>query len=142
MKETILKFGYPKTLLKEFEYWVVLLRSAQVTAGSMVLACKESAESLAEVTPDAYQELSSVTQEVEQTLKSAFNMEKINYLALMMEDKHMHFHVIPRYSSVRKLGSTIIKDKNWPEPPDVLSAHNLSESEFDDLKNHFLNHWK
>lgn len=142
MNDTIKKFGYPNTLLKEFEYWVVLLRPAQVTAGSMVLACKENGESLAEVTPEAYQELSSVTHELEQTLKSAFTMEKINYLALMMVDKQVHFHVIPRYSSVRKLGSTIFEDKNWPKPPDVLSAYNLSESEFDDLKNHLLNHWK
>lgn len=142
MNDTIKKFGYPYTLLKEFKYWVILLRPAQVTAGSMVLACKENAESLAEVTPEAYKELSSVTYELEQTLKSAFNMEKINYLALMQVDKQVHFHVIPRYSSVRKLGSTIFEDKNWPKPPDVLSAHNLSETEFDNLKNHLLNYWK
>lgn len=132
MNDTIKKFGYPYTLLKEFEYWVVLLRPAQVTAGSMVLASKENAESLAEVSIEAYQELSTVTQQLEKTLKAAFNMEKINYLALMMVDKQVHFHVIPRYSSVRKLGSTILEDKNWPKPPDVLSAHNLSETEFDD----------
>lgn len=141
MNNTIKKFGYPKTLLKEFEYWVVLLRPTQVTAGSMVLACKEKAESLSEVSPQAYQELSSVTYELEQTLKAAFNMEKVNYLALMMVDKQVHFHVIPRYSSVRKLGSTIFEDKNWPKPPDILSAHSLSEFEFDDLKDHLLNYW-
>lgn len=142
MNDTIKKFGYPNTLLKEFEFWLVLLRPAQVTVGSMILACKENAESLAEVTPEAYKELSSVTHELEQTLKSAFNMDKINYLALMMVDQQVHFHVIPRYSSARTLGSIVFEDKNWPKPPDVLSAQNLSETEFDYLRNHLLNHWK
>lgn len=142
MNNTIKKYGYPQTLLKEFEYWIILLRPAQVTAGSMILACKENAESLAEVSIEAYQELSTVTHALEQTLKSAFNFERINYLALMMVDKQVHFHVIPRYSSVCTLGSTVFEDKNWPKPPDVLSTHNLSESEFVNLKRHLLNHWK
>jgi hypothetical protein len=31
MNETINKFGYPKTLLKEYKHWVVLLRPKQAT---------------------------------------------------------------------------------------------------------------
>jgi len=142
MNETILKFGYPQTLLKDFKYWVVLLRPLQVTAGSMILAYKENAESLAEVTPEAYQELTIVTYEIEQTLKVAFNMLKINYLALMMVDKQVHFHVIPRYSSIRKLNNIIFNDNNWPKPPNVLLAHNLSANDLNELKTHLLNCWK
>ena len=36
MNDTIVKFGYPWTLLAEYDRWVVLLRQKQVTAGSMV----------------------------------------------------------------------------------------------------------
>jgi len=46
MNETILKFGYPETLIKEYDYWVVLLRSNQVTIGSLILAYKADVGSL------------------------------------------------------------------------------------------------
>ena len=35
---TILKFGYPDTLIAEYPDWFVLLRPQQVTAGALVLA--------------------------------------------------------------------------------------------------------
>src|SRR3546814_2464599 len=35
MNDTILKFGYPATLIREYEHWVVLLRPAQLTLGSL-----------------------------------------------------------------------------------------------------------
>src|SRR3546814_2888106 len=34
MNETIRKFGYPATLIREYDHWVVLLRPAQLTLGS------------------------------------------------------------------------------------------------------------
>ena len=43
MNPTIEKFGYPATLLKELDHWLVLLRPAQVTLGSLVLAAKSDA---------------------------------------------------------------------------------------------------
>ena len=46
MNPTIEKFGYPATLVREFEHWVVLLRPAQVTLGSLVLAAKSDATRL------------------------------------------------------------------------------------------------
>ncbi len=43
MNPTIEKFGYPATLLREFEHWLVLLRPAQVTLGLLVLAANSDA---------------------------------------------------------------------------------------------------
>lgn len=40
MNATIEKFGYPATLIAEFDHWLVLLRPAQPTLGSLVLAAK------------------------------------------------------------------------------------------------------
>ena len=40
---TITKFGHPASLVRDYEHWVVLLRPAQVTAGSLVLAAKGDA---------------------------------------------------------------------------------------------------
>ena len=59
MHDTIKRFGYPSTLLHEYRNWVVLLRPAQPTLGSLVLACKEDATSLGTVSSAAYAELST-----------------------------------------------------------------------------------
>ncbi|MDH5245643.1 MAG: HIT family protein, partial [Betaproteobacteria bacterium] len=101
MNETILRFGYPATLLHEYRSWVVLLRPAQPTLGSLVLACKEDATSLGAVSAAAYAELAIATADLEHALRLVFDYRKINYLALMMVDPHVHFHVIPRYSEPR-----------------------------------------
>jgi diadenosine tetraphosphate (Ap4A) HIT family hydrolase len=93
MNATIDKFGYPATLLHEYEDWVVLLRPAQPTLGSLVLACKEDATSLGTVSAKAYAELATVIADLERALSTAFDHQKINYLALMMVDPHVHFHV-------------------------------------------------
>ena len=43
MNATIRKFGYPASLIGETAHWVVLLRPAQVTLGSLIIAAKSDA---------------------------------------------------------------------------------------------------
>ncbi len=122
MNQTIIKFGYPATLLHEYRSWVVLLRPAQPTLGSLVLACKEEATSFGAVSAEAYAELAHATADIERTLAAVFSFQKINYLALMMVDPHVHFHVIPRYSEPRAFDGGTFPDATWPKPPDVTAA--------------------
>jgi diadenosine tetraphosphate (Ap4A) HIT family hydrolase len=122
MNATIVRFGYPTTLLHEYRSWVVLLRPAQPTLGSLVLACKEDATSLGAVSAEAYAELAPATADLEHALRTAFDVRRINYLALMMVDPHVHFHVIPRYSEPPQLDGAAYPDANWPKPPDVTAA--------------------
>jgi diadenosine tetraphosphate (Ap4A) HIT family hydrolase len=119
MNATLEKFGYPSSLLHEYGSWVVLLRPAQPTLGSLVLACREGATSLGAVSGAAYAELALATADIERTLGQAFDFRKINYLALMMVDPHVHFHVIPRYSEPREFDGIRCEDTAWPKPPDL-----------------------
>ena len=119
MNATIVKFGYPASLLREYRSWVVLLRPAQPTLGSLILACKEDATSLGAVSAAAYAELATATAELEHALRTAFNFQKINYLALMMVDPHVHFHVIPRYSEPLQFEGATHRDATFPKPPDL-----------------------
>src|SRR5699024_1666739 len=73
------------------------------------------------------EELSSAFVVIEKVLSETFKPEKINYLALMMVDNQVHFHVIPRYSSVRDFEGVGYEDVNWPKPPNVLSKIDLIE---------------
>jgi len=81
MNATITRFGYPATLLHEYRSWVVLLRPAQPTLGSLVLACKEDASSLGAVSAAAWSEVAAATADIERALHATFDPQKINYLA-------------------------------------------------------------
>lgn len=128
MNATIEKFGYPATLIKEYEHWVVLLRPAQVTAGSLVLAAKSDATAYGDLSPDAFAEQGRVIADIEAMLRAATKFERINYLMLMMVDPHVHFHVIPRYEGQRSLAGMSFADTGFPGPPDLKSAIILDQA--------------
>jgi len=119
---TQLKFGYPDTLIKEYDHWCVLLRPLQPTLGSLVLVCKENETAFAQISQGAFNELKTVTGEIETSLKAFRSFEKINYIMLMMVDPNVHFHVLPRYGSLQTFNGYEFPDKGWPAAPD-LSAN-------------------
>jgi diadenosine tetraphosphate (Ap4A) HIT family hydrolase len=89
------KFGYPESELRDYDHWVLLLRPAQVTLGSLVLVAKSDATAFGQLPPAAHAELSVITAEVEANLRRAVGYDRINYLMLMMVDPHVHFHIFP-----------------------------------------------
>jgi diadenosine tetraphosphate (Ap4A) HIT family hydrolase len=117
MNLTIKKFGFPATLLKEFEHWVVLLRPAQATLGSLVLAAKGEATAYSDLQREAFLEQAEVVAAIEKALDRFVRYERINYLMLMMVDPNVHFHVIPRYSEARSWDGIAFPDAGWPGPP-------------------------
>ena len=122
MNPTIEKFGYPATLLREFDHWLVLLRPAQVTLGSIVLAAKSEATAYHQLSREAFTEQADVVAAIERALADFCAYERINYLMLMMVDPNVHFHVIPRYSEPRQWGGLDFPDAGWPGPPQLGSA--------------------
>jgi len=127
------KFGYPHRILFENQHWLLLLRPAQVTLGSMVVVSKSSAESLAAISDSAFAAFPEICQYAERALQDLFNAQKFNYLALMMVDPHVHFHLIPRYSRpVYYLGEEFV-DTNWPKPVEILESLYISENIIEQL---------
>lgn len=139
MNATIEKFGYPATLIAEFEHWVVLLRPAQPTLGSLVLAAKSDATAFGDLPAEAYAELKAVTATIEAALTGAINYSKINYLMLMMVDPHVHFHVIPRYEGERSAAGMTVADAGWPGQTDLSQAVKL-DNKVDSLRD-WLKGW-
>jgi diadenosine tetraphosphate (Ap4A) HIT family hydrolase len=119
MNQTIEKFGYPGTLLKEYDHWVVLLRPAQATLGALILACKDEANRFSDITPEAFTEMGRAVTDIERGLASLFDYRKLNYLMLMMVDPDVHYHVLPRYESDQTYGQATFTDPGWPGPPNV-----------------------
>lgn len=122
VNETIRKFGYPETLIEEFDHWVILLRPAQPTLGSLILAAKSDVTSFADLPDAAFAELALVSRAIETALLAAVAHEKLNYLMLMMVDPHVHYHVIPRYSGTRTQGGMVFEDHGWPKLPELGQA--------------------
>ncbi len=133
MNQTIKTFGYPNTLIKEYEYWVMLLRPAQITVGSLILVSKSDATHLSELSAEEWAEFSMVCREAEGLLTKTFGAEKFNYLALMMKDPNVHFHFVPRYSKPTTVNGHKYTDADWPLKTE-LNAIEMPEEDFEIIK--------
>jgi diadenosine tetraphosphate (Ap4A) HIT family hydrolase len=133
MNPTILKFGYPATLLRELDHWAILLRPAQVTLGSLVLAAKSEAQAYGDLPREAFAEQADAVALIERGLRDFSRYERINYLMLMMVDPNVHFHVIPRYSRSRGWNGLEFPDAGWPGPPQLGTAVQLSDGQIEGL---------
>ncbi len=116
------KFKVDELILKEFKYWRWSLRPAQVAVPSTILSLRRPEEHLGGLTQEEASELSVVCKHIEEKLAEAFEFDKINYLALMMIDFHVHFHVLVRYSEQKDVEGIKISDRHWPGPPNVLDG--------------------
>ena len=121
---TLKKFGYPDTLIKEYNNWYLLLRQEQVTLGSLILITKNNETSLSNISESGFKEFPKIIKIIESVLSSKFGYEKINYLMYMMVDPEVHYHIIPRYSEQKHFKDTLFEDKGWPGLP-ALSKPNI-----------------
>jgi diadenosine tetraphosphate (Ap4A) HIT family hydrolase len=141
MNETILRFGYPRTLVADYPHWVVLLRPSQPTLGSLVLAAKGPATAFSQLSPEAFAGLSRVVQDIEGRVCDAVQYSRINYLMLMMADPNVHFHVIPRYEGERSAAGVTVKDAGWPKAPALGEAVELGAEQIEALTGWLRSAW-
>lgn len=107
-------FNPDANLVKEFQYWLILLREGQNTLGDCIFVLKRECESFGEMLPEESAELSSAMNWFEKKCKEQFGAEKFNYIAAMMRDNFVHFHAFPRYSKELVKYGTTWKDERWP----------------------------
>lgn len=119
LNATMRKFGAPQTIIRQYQYWSVMLRPAQATLGALVLAAHEPVEAFSELSPASFTELHAITGQIESALAKAFQYDKINYLMLMMVDSDVHFHVLPRYAQPRQFADMEFIDAGWPAMPNL-----------------------
>jgi diadenosine tetraphosphate (Ap4A) HIT family hydrolase len=122
---TALSFGFPDTTVAETGSWLVLVRPKQPTFGSLVLICKEEVQAFSDLSPEAFADLAVAVGGIERMLRKVVGYEKINYLMLMMVDRDVHFHVIPRYAGERVHDDVSFADAGWPAVPNLGAAVDL-----------------
>ena len=137
MNQTLYTFGYPETLLKEYDHWAVFVRANHVTLGSLVIIAKSEATNLGNLSKEEWAEFATVSNEMENLLRKTFGAEKFNYLALMMVDPHVHFHFIPRYSKPVTFNDRVYTDPDWPVKTELKTIE-TTEEEIKTIQNYLL----
>jgi diadenosine tetraphosphate (Ap4A) HIT family hydrolase len=131
--DTMIKFGHPQSLVRDYGYWAVLLRPKQATLGALVLVCKEEVQAFSEISNEAFAELPLVVREIETGLKAFKPYQKINYLMLMMVDREVHYHVLPRYDAPQIFAGETYQDPGWPALPELTAGPLLEDAALDEL---------
>ena len=107
-------FHPTETLVKEFKYWLILVRENQLTLGDCYFVLKREIPSFSEMNEEEGAELSIVMNWYENKCRDLYGAEKFNYVAAMMRDNFVHFHAFPRYSKDVERFEVTWKDEFWP----------------------------
>lgn len=126
------KFKVNEYKLYESEYWIWSLRPHQSTLGAGILSLKRECPTFSELKPEEYADLDNIIKVIESSLKEAFDYDVMNYLMLMMFDKHVHYHIFPRYEKQVQILNETWKDENWPVIP-FLIGEALSRNKLQDI---------
>jgi len=138
---TLEKFGFPDSAVRDYDHWVVVARPAQCTLGALVLINKGPEQAFAAIAPAAFQELHDVTRDIERGLMAFRPYDKINYLMLMMVDREVHFHVLPRYAGDHEFDGVTYADSGWPAAPDLGAGPTLGRDELSVLVDALKKAW-
>ncbi|MBA3754896.1 MAG: HIT family protein [Nitrosomonas sp.] len=141
LNTTMRKFGAPQTIIRQYQYWSVLLRPAQVTLGALVLAAHEPVQAFSWLSPASFAELHTVTGHMESVLAKAFQYDKINYLMLMMVDPDVHFHVLPRYAQPKQFADMEFIDAGWPAMPNLGQVNTTDTAINQRIMQHIQFYW-
>ena len=128
------KFRYPESIVSENDSWYTLLRMEQLTFGSLILITKDSKNVNFSMLDDKEQlDMFKAIKKIEEFGYKELNCEKINFLALMMLDPIVHFHILPRYSQEKIHNNITYCDTGFPGPPNLGYKINLESKEYLEL---------
>ena len=109
------RFSNPDLMIKQGKYWSVIFRESTTTLGNCILICNRECPTFSELRPEEMEEFPLLCKWYEDKVKSLYGAIKFNYVAMMMKEEFVHFHVIPRYDhDIEKYGITW-KDIVWPK---------------------------
>jgi len=108
------KFRINEYMIYESKHWIWSLRPHQATLGAGILSLKRECHAFSKLNEEEHNDLNKIIKVIEPTLKKAFNYDVINYLMLMMFDKHVHYHILPRYENPVDFLEVTWKDEYWP----------------------------
>lgn len=109
------KFDVEHYLIKSYNHWILLVRKNHYKLGSCVAITKKHHETFSEISNEEMTEYALVMREAERAIKKAFSNDGIHHLALMLKDKHTHFHIVPRYKKPKEFSGELWYDDFDPD---------------------------
>lgn len=125
---------YVKWIVKEYQYWTLLLNDDQRYLGrAYVWLVREGGmQRFSQITDEEYAELRIVMREYERALKELWNPDFMNYawLANLISEHggHGHLHLIPRYKDPRTFANVEFIDGRWGKNFSPSEAFKPSEN--------------
>ncbi|MEE1766334.1 hypothetical protein [Streptomyces sp. SP18BB07] len=116
------KFRPEELTVRDFENWLIVVRGKQVTLGSAVILLRRPVASLGAMSATEAAELPNVCRWFEEQATVLYTAERFNYVAAMMKDPYVHFHVFPRYSSVQQKYGVEWVDAAWPKAVEMIDV--------------------
>lgn len=121
------KFKVDQFLIAHVAGWRVSLRTSQTTLGAVVVSSRNGTPRMEMLDDEAQASLGTVLAACDRALRQTYGCQLVNYLALMLVDPIVHFHVIPRYNGpVERFGLKWV-DADWPKPPTLGDSNQAPE---------------
>lgn len=109
------RFSKPELMVKQGKYWSIIFREGTTTLGNCIIICNRECPTFSDLKPEEMSEFPEMCKWYETKIKNLYGAVKFNYLAMMMKEEFVHFHIIPRYNQpVEKYGITWV-DEDWPK---------------------------
>ena len=97
--------------------WVLSVRPAQLTLGSMIVSVAAGQQRFQELGATEGAGYADIVATAERLALDVYGAVRINVVALMMKDPVVHYHVLPRYDAPVDRHGTTWEDGDWPGPP-------------------------
>lgn len=94
-----IKNGKDKHFVKELKTGYVVIGNYADAYGWTIFLCKKHKEELHELDKDFRLKFLEEMAQVAEAVHRAFNPDKLNYELLGNKERHLHWHIIPRYQT-------------------------------------------
>lgn len=102
-------------VLDESEFWRLILNRNQNLLGKCFLVTRRHLEAAELLSPAEWSDLHTQLIRTTGALRSALRPDHFNCAFLQNQDRHVHFHFIPRYAAERKLHGLSFTDPDYPD---------------------------
>ena len=109
------KFAPGESIVKRYDHWDVVVRGRQETLGDVTFVLKRKVESLGQVTSEEMAELPVAVRWFEESARSLFAPDRIDYAVLLDRDPNVHLDAFPRYARSVERYDRSWTDSTWPE---------------------------
>lgn len=127
---------YEEDPLRKYENWSVYLHESQTYLGRSYIALARGGEidPFTETTDDEQAELLLIVNSLKSSIDKLYQPDLINYANLRNTWQHCHWHVIPRYKTVRNVLGHTFEDSNWGKNYAPYAKTTIPTIVFDKIK--------